>query len=624
MNNGNFSFDDVGKTKPTQSTSFLIAKMAMWIVIGLAVLWVGYTALNRFAPQYLQRSTVASSVPDIKPVTGPVLVNRGVAVPSGNLATGVAKLSTSTKVVASGCVPELWTIPWNATVPVHAANGGVLTTDGSLMAQNGVQLKLVRMPDDNYDNLAAGMLKFAEGVKKGEACPEGPAYGIIMGNGYSGFASGLEEQMSKIGQGFEVVHITGYSAGEDKCMMPYAVEKNPQLLKGMTFVGVDRDGDPDICMLKAAQNKIPFNPDNQTYDRGALNIISVKSLGEASARYIAGTCETRSVVVGGKITNEKATVCPDGVATWTPEDVNVAMKKGGLASVASTKEYAYQMPAVIIGNRDYMKRNPKMVEGMIRASLDAAEAIKVSDQALTLGATVQAAVYKENDAAYWKKYYHGVVENDKQGVPISLGGSRVAGYADMAIAFGLDGKDNLYKRVYKQIGDTNAKYYPTITPTYPAYESVVNTSYLAGVLKNAPVAMMTQDVTPKYDSAKPMERIIANRNWSIEFDTGKATIRPGSIPAMEEMLNQIAVTNLQVEIAGHTDIVGTQESNLKLSKARAEAIKAYLMSNAPSGFPDSRIRARGMGDTQPIADNATAEGKSKNRRVEVKLGTTGN
>jgi outer membrane protein OmpA-like peptidoglycan-associated protein len=120
-----------------------------------------------------------------------------------------------------------------------------------------------------------------------------------------------------------------------------------------------------------------------------------------------------------------------------------------------------------------------------------------------------------------------------------------------------------------------------------------------------------------------MDRIVAKGTWTIEFETGKATIRPDSIPVLEEMLNQIAVTSLQVEVRGHTDNVGQQDANLKLSRARADAVKGYLMTNAASGFPDSRVRTRGLGDTQPIGSNATADGRAKNRRVEVILGTTG-
>ncbi len=588
------------------------AVMATFVAV---ILGGGFWFINNHTT-WLQRSTTLSTVPDVKPMTGPAFPRTPLTANSNQAAA-----NTSTKVVAGGCTHELWTIPWNATMGPQYANGGVETVEGSLMAQNGVKLKLVRQ--DDYGKMQESMLRFAEGVGKGESCPQGAAFVVIMGDGYSGFASGLAEQMSKLKQGFAAVTAVGYSAGEDKCMLPYEVAKDPQKARGMTVAAVPRDGDMNICLVWASQNNIPFNADAKTYDPNSLNIIETDSFAAADEKYITGYCEQRSVVRGGKVTSEKAQVCANGTATWTPGDVNVAQKKGGLAAVASTREYAYQMPAIIIGNRDYMKRNPKLVEGLIRAAHAGSDRVNADDSALTLGSKVSAQVYGEQDTAYWKKYFHGVVENDAKGVPIHLGGSRVNGLADAAFLFGLNGNDNLYRRNYEMFGNMNARFYPTITPTFPSYDQVVDTSYLASVIKSTPAAQMSAKVTPNYDANRSIDRVIGKRNWTIEFDTNKATIRPESDSVLAEMLNLIAITNLQVEVRGHTDSVGSYDSNMKLSRARAEAVKAYLMTNASSGFPSERIRTLGFGDTRPVADNATVEGKSKNRRVEIILGTTG-
>ena len=88
---------------------------------------------------------------------------------------------------------------------------------------------------------------------------------------------------------------------------------------------------------------------------------------------------------------------------------------------------------------------------------------------------------------------------------------------------------------------------------------------------------------------------------------------------LNDLLDQAAVTSLTVQINGHTDNVGDPTSNLALSRARAEAVKNFLMQNAPANFPAERVIVRGFGDTQPVADNGTHEGKAKNRRVEVIL-----
>ncbi len=73
---------------------------------------------------------------------------------------------------------------------------------------------------------------------------------------------------------------------------------------------------------------------------------------------------------------------------------------------------------------------------------------------------------------------------------------------------------------------------------------------------------------------------------------------------------------LVIEIAGHTDNVGTAESNQKLSEDRATAVKKYL---EKKGIAPERVTAKGYGDTKPIGDNSTAAGKQKNRRTEVHI-----
>ena len=77
-----------------------------------------------------------------------------------------------------------------------------------------------------------------------------------------------------------------------------------------------------------------------------------------------------------------------------------------------------------------------------------------------------------------------------------------------------------------------------------------------------------------------------------------------------------------VEIHGHTDNAGSPESNMQLSEDRAFAVKAWLEKAAPANFPEGRIKVFAHGQTNPLTSNATAEGKAKNRRVEIVLGAT--
>lgn len=101
----------------------------------------------------------------------------------------------------------------------------------------------------------------------------------------------------------------------------------------------------------------------------------------------------------------------------------------------------------------------------------------------------------------------------------------------------------------------------------------------------------------------------------INFDTGKATIKPDSAGTLDAAANALkAAAALRIEVAGHTDNVGTPEANLKLSQDRAQAVMAALTER---GIKADRLTAKGYGQTAPIADNRTEDGRAKNRRVEL-------
>ncbi|HEY8026870.1 MAG TPA: OmpA family protein [Burkholderiaceae bacterium] len=511
-------------------------------------------------------------------------------------------------------------LPWNAEAALHYANGDVNTAAGSLMEKHGVHLTLERQ--DDYAQMVAEQAVFAGEIAKGVAQPaKGAAFVVIMGDGAPGYFASAKDSMDKLGQQLEVIGSLGYSRGEDKCMLPAEVAGNPQKARGSLIGAVLRDGDWNICMKYAADNKIPVNPDVKTYDPDAMNFVGVGSFSEADEKLIAaansGACEVRPVISGGKLTGESRKVCQNGTATWTPGDVKVAREVGGLAAVASTKEYMWQMPATIIGNKEWMAKNPEFVKNMLAASFEGADAIRGSDGALLKASTVVAKVAKEQTPDWWMKYYKGVVEKDRKGMDISLGGSTVSNLSDNLYLFGLNGNDNLYKRVYNVYGNIAKQYYPVDMPDIVAYDSVVNTSYLQA-LAALPGAHARAE-TPTFNAAAPAVATFAKRGWAIEFETGKASFKPEATAVLEELLNQVSITGLTIQISGHTDNVGSASTNLQLSKKRAEAVRSWLEANAASEFPEGRVRVRAFGDTQPLADNGSADGRAKNRRVEVAL-----
>jgi succinyl-CoA synthetase beta subunit len=133
----------------------------------------------------------------------------------------------------------------------------------------------------------------------------------------------------------------------------------------------------------------------------------------------------------------------------------------------------------------------------------------------------------------------------------------------------------------------------------------------AAVAAAAPVASANAAGAAPANAAVCNDKALAA---DVKFVTGGSAVAAESSAVLQSMAGNLkGCAALKLEIGGHTDNVGKPESNLKLSQARAEAVMAVLVK---AGIEAGRISAKGYGDTQPAADNATAEGRQKNRRVE--------
>lgn len=111
-------------------------------------------------------------------------------------------------------------------------------------------------------------------------------------------------------------------------------------------------------------------------------------------------------------------------------------------------------------------------------------------------------------------------------------------------------------------------------------------------------------------------KVVAEAIRNLEFDFAKSTIRSTSYPSLNRVADLLKTKDFSLKLAGHTDNVGSDAANMKLSKDRAESVKSYLVSQ---GVNPSRVEATGYGESQPIASNKTAKGRQQNRRVEFTL-----
>lgn len=113
-----------------------------------------------------------------------------------------------------------------------------------------------------------------------------------------------------------------------------------------------------------------------------------------------------------------------------------------------------------------------------------------------------------------------------------------------------------------------------------------------------------------------LPKILKDAYDNLVFELDKDIIKPISFPYLDELAENLRESSWNLVLEGHTDNLGSEKYNLNLSQKRAEAVKKYL---EEKGINPNRITAIGFGESKPIADNSTAEGREKNRRVEFKI-----
>ena len=517
--------------------------------------------------------------------------------------------------VNGGTKVEWKIMTWNSQFALMYANGGPFTTKGSLLDKAQLQVTLTVQNDCN--KACADISKFANDLKNGTATTG--VFASFMGDGMPAFFNGLCKELAPLGPEYQPVgfYTMGKSYGEDQIMGPPEWKTNPQAAIGKTVAGVLRDGDLNILMKWAGDNGLKVNPDETTYDANAINLISANDFLDAPNKYITGYTEKRKIIVNGKKTNRDTLVGVDAVATWTPGDVNVATQKGGLVTIANTKQYATQMPNLTITIRKWANDHRTDIENLIIALGSAGDQVRSFNNAKVLAAKVSAKVYHDKDYVYWLKYYNGIKQKDVTNLEVNLGGSMAFNLADAANMFGL-GKDGIdrYKIVYTTFGDIMKRMYPEIMPTYPEYSKVIDKSFLNSVVVNHPELLEGKTLQTQY--ASEITEKVSSKSYQIQFEIGSSQIKAVSEDILDDIFKSaIVAEGCKLGIYGHTDNTGNPDANLILSDERAGSVRDYLVKK---GMNPRAIEAKGYGDTQPVGDNTTSVGRAQNRRVQIVLG----
>tara|TARA_Y100000815_G_scaffold275571_1_gene314626 strand:- start:7083 stop:8267 length:1185 start_codon:yes stop_codon:yes gene_type:complete len=392
-------------------------------------------------------------------------------------------------------------------------------------------------------------------------------------------------------------------------------------MKGAVISAVLGDGDWVTTVNYCFANGLKVNPDPATYDAEAVNIYPsenddyIKSAEELIKSQTTGWTVSLKEVSNGKLTGKSVNRKIDGCATWTPGDKLVFDKLSGFVDIVSTKEFNNQMPTVLIGLKEWASQNPEIVSNILKSALTASNQMKNYDDWRVRASEAVTDTYQMESPKYWYDMFKGQ-QGTKNGLTYNMGGSKVFNYLDAMQYFGLSDGVNRYKSVYNQVGtyltELNPFGFNENVGKVSAYEDAVNLFYLKNIND-------IQSTAPeKADYTEQATEVMASGEWRINFNTGSAQISTSSSSELEKIYNLlIQAENTKLTIVGHTDNVGNPDSNIKLSKDRAEAVVDYLRKK---GIPLNRFQMiDGKGANEPTADNSTAEGKAKNRRVVITL-----
>ena len=547
-----------------------------------------------------------------------------------NNVTNAAKIPLPTKEisteVANKPLVRIGAYAWNAQSGIIVSNGGPKTTKGSLMEKNGVNLEIIRQ--DWLSELRNMQMKFIEEFDKGEAFPssEKSVFAvIIMGDGapfyISSVQKSLDEKYGKDKYHVQVMGAVGMSYGEDKLIGPPNWKSDPKSMKGSVISAVLGDGDWVTTVNYCFANGLKVNPDPTTYDADAVNIYPsenddyIKSAEELIKSQTTGWTVTLKEVVNGKLTGKSVNRKIDGCATWTPGDKTVFDKLTGFVDIVSTKEFNNQMPTTIIGVKEWAVKNPDIVSNILKSALTASNQMKNYEDWKVRASEAVAETYKLETPEYWYKMFKGQ-QGTKGGLTYNMGGSKVFNYADAMQYYGLSDGVNRYKSVYNQVSGYLTELNPfgfneNVGAVVP-YDQAVNLFFLKNIND------IESTSADKADYSSEAKEVVASGEWKINFNTGSADISNSSSKEVEKIYNLLVqAENTKLTVVGHTDNVGNADSNLALSKSRAQAVVDYLKQK---GIPANRFQlVDGKGQSDPIADNNSASGKALNRRVVITL-----
>lgn len=295
----------------------------------------------------------------------------------------------------------------------------------------------------------------------------------------------------------------------------------------------------------------------------------------------------------------------DAAIVWSPDDADCVAKIPGAKVLQSTREASYIIADVFVAKKKYVEQNreilQKLVEGWMKGS-----------------AEINSSVVAKQKAA---KILAAGLQVSEDFCLQAINNARLCTYGDNVNFYNLNGtyKGVTGEDIYNKMAVKYAKIgYPT--DNLPSWRLVGNSTFISGLKLTGPEHEAEGSVTfSAADDTKKSAKAISTKRVSISYRSGSAELDENTKYIIDHEFLDIAKSfaNARIRIEGNTDKVGAAAMNKTLSQRRAQAVADYLIKEHK--FDANRFVIVGNGSEKPVADNATDEGKAKNRRTDFEL-----
>lgn len=292
----------------------------------------------------------------------------------------------------------------------------------------------------------------------------------------------------------------------------------------------------------------------------------------------------------------------DACVSWSPDVYIAAEERQGSTILASTREATNLLAGTIVARGDFASQHPDAVKAFVAGWMRGVERAR-SDE--------------DTAAQTLVRSFEGIKLEDAHGM---LADVKLAGAEDNRQFFGLDpgavvNYDDLFfsaSNIWRKIGMLKEVNRSQLTRNTTLLADA--TTELAGKTAPATEEFTFKPATPEVKKQAP----IVTKRISVYFDTGKYNLDDNSKLILEQAA-ELAQTfgSTYIRVSGNTDNVGSRQSNIELSRKRAQAVVNYLVKEF--NFPKDKFIVAGNGPDKPVANNKTEEGRAKNRRTDFEV-----